>query len=177
MQKDKILNHLINKNGLCPRGIDIFNESKNDINKIISASIKWVELFIEHENAIKMLEFLSEEEVKLFAEKGVFLNQKVNLVNPNFDTIILLGNTEAEIEINDFGVIRIYALNDSKLNLKTRNYSIVQVDSHHRSKIILEKKDNSKIKISQYDKSSVDGEAEITKKEWIKNEIFNYKLY
>lgn len=42
MQKDKILNHLINKNGLCPRGIDIFNESKNDINKIISASIKWV---------------------------------------------------------------------------------------------------------------------------------------
>ena len=36
-------------------------------------------------------------------------------------------------------------------------------------------KDNSKITISQYDKSSVDGEAEITKKEWIKNEIFNYK--
>lgn len=175
MQKDKILNHLINKNGLCPRGIDIFNESKNDINKIISASIKWVELFIEHENAIKMLEFLSEEEVKLFAEKGVFLNQKVNLVNPNLETIILLGNSEADIQIKDFGVVQIYVLNDSKLNLKSTNFSIVQVDSHHRASVTVDKKDNSKITISQYDKSSVDGEAEITKKEWIKNEIFNYK--
>ena len=62
MQTDKILNHLITENGLCPRGIDIFNESQKDIYKVISASIKWVELFIEHENAIKMLEFLSEEE-------------------------------------------------------------------------------------------------------------------
>ena len=175
MQTDKILNHLINKNGLCPRGIDIFNESQKDIYKVISASIKWVELFIEHENSLNMLEFLSEEEVKLFAEKGVFLNQKVNLVNPNFDTIILLGNTEAEIEINDFGVIRIYVLNDSKLNLKSTNFSIVQVDSHHRANVTVEKKDNSKITISQYDNSVINGEAEITKKEWIKNEIFNYK--
>lgn len=175
MQTDKILNHLINKNGLCPSGIEIFNVAKNDINKIISASKRWVELFIEHENSLNMLEFLSKNDVDDFSKNGIFFNQKITLKNPNFDTIILLGNTEAEIEINDFGVIRIYALNDSKLNLKTRNFSIVQVDSHHRSKIILEKKDNSKIKISQYDKSSVEGEAEITKKEWIKNEIFNYK--
>lgn len=175
MQKDKILNHLINKNGLCPKGIDIFNESKNDINKIISASIKWVELFIEHENAIKMLEFLSEEEIILFAKKGVILNRKVNLVNPNLETIILLGNSEADIQINDFGVTRIYVLNDSKLNLKSTNFSIVQVDSHHSANVNVDKKDNSKITISQYDKSSVEGEAEITKKEWIKNEIFNYK--
>ena len=175
MQKDKILNHLINKNGLCPRGIEIFNESKNDINKIISASIKWVELFIEHENAIEMLEFLYEEEVKLFAEKGVFLNQKVNLVNPNLETIILLGNSEADIQIKDFGVVRIYVLNDSKLNLKSSDFSIVQIDSHHRANVTVEKKDNSKITIYQYDNSVINGEAEITKKEWIKNEIFNYK--
>ena len=175
MQKDKILNHLINKNGLCPRGIDIFNESKNDINKIISASIKWVELFIEHENAIKMLEFLSEEEVKLFAEKGVFLNQKVNLVNPNLETIILLGNSEANIQIKDFGVVQIYVLNDSKLNLKSSNFSMVYIDSHHRANVNVDKKDNSKITISQYGNSVVNGSAIITKKEWIKNEIFNYK--
>ena len=175
MQKDKILNHLINKNGLCPRGIDIFNESKNDINKIISASIKWVELFIEHENAIKMLEFLSEEEVKLFAEKGVFLNQKVNLVNPDLQTIILLGNSEAHIQIKDFGVIQIYALNDSKLNLKSSDFSIVYIDSHHRANVTVEKKDNSKITISQYGNSAVKGDAKINKKEWVSNEIFNYK--
>ena len=175
MQKDKILNHLINKNGLCPRGIDIFNESKNDINKIISASIKWVELFIEHENAIKMLEFLSEEEVKLFAEKGVFLNQKVNLVNPNLETIILLGNSEANIQIKDFGVVQIYVLNDSKLNLKSSDFSMVYIDSHHRANVNVDKKDNSKITISQYGNSLVNGSAIITKKEWIKNEIFNYK--
>ena len=175
MQKDKILNHLINKNGLCPRGIDIFNESKNDINKIISASIKWVELFIEHENAIKMLEFLSEEEVKLFAEKGVFLNQKVNLVNPDLETIILLGNSEAHIQIKDFGVIQIYALNDSKLNLKSSDFSIVYIDSHHRANVTVEKKDNSKITISQYGNSAVKGDAKINKKEWVSNEIFNYK--
>ena len=175
MQKDKILNHLINKNGLCPRGIDIFNESKNDINKIISASIKWVELFIEHENAIKMLEFLSEEEVKLFAEKGVFLNQKVNLVNPNLETIILLGNSEANIQIKDFGVVQIYVLNDSKLNLKSSDFSMVYIDSHHRANVNVDKKDNSKITISQYGNSVVNGSAIITKKEWIKNEIFNYK--
>ncbi len=175
MQKDKILNHLINKNGLCPRGIDIFNESKNDINKIISASIKWVELFIEHENAIKMLEFLSEEEVKLFAEKGVFLNQKVNLVNPNLETIILLGNSEADIQIKDFGVVQIYVLNDSKLNLKSSDFSMVYIDSHHRANVNVDKKDNSKITISQYGNSVVNGSAIITKKEWIKNEIFNYK--
>ena len=175
MQKDKILNHLINKNGLCPRGIDIFNESKNDINKIISASIKWVELFIEHENAIKMLEFLSEEEVKLFAEKGVFLNQKVNLVNPNLETIILLGNSEADIQIKDFGVVQIYVLNDSKLNLKSSDFSMVYIDSHHRVNVNVDKKDNSKITISQYGNSVVNGSAIITKKEWIKNEIFNYK--
>mgnify|MGYP003543480980 CR=1 FL=1 len=144
MQKDKILNHLINKNGLCPRGIDIFNESKNDINKIISASIKWVELFIEHENAIKMLEFLSEEEVKLFAEKGVFLNQKVNLVNPDLETIILLGNSEADIQIKDFGVVQIYVLNDSKLNLKSSDFSIVYIDSHHRANVKIKKKDKIK---------------------------------
>lgn len=175
MQKDKILNHLINKNGLCPKGIDIFNESKNDINKIISASIKWVELFIEHENAIKMLEFLSEEEVKLFAEKGVFLNQKVNLVNPNLETIILLGNSEANIQIKDFGVVQIYVLNDSKLNLKSSDFSMVYIDSHHRANVNVDKKDNSKITISQYGNSVVNGSAIITKKEWIKNEIFNYK--
>ena len=175
MQKDKILNHLINKNGLCPKGIDIFNESKNDINKIISASIKWVELFIEHENAIKMLEFLSEEEVKLFAEKGVFLNQKVNLVNPNLETIILLGNSEADIQIKDFGVVQIYVLNDSKLNLKSSDFSMVYIDSHHRVNVNVDKKDNSKITISQYGNSVVNGSAIITKKEWIKNEIFNYK--
>lgn len=175
MQKDKILNHLINKNGLCPRGIDIFNESKNDINKIISASIKWVELFIEHENAIKMLEFLSEEEVKLFAKKGVFLNQKVNLVNPNLETIILLGNSEADIQIKDFGVVQIYVLNDSKLNLKSSDFSMVYIDSHHRANVNVDKKDNSKITISQYGNSVVNGSAIITKKEWIKNEIFNYK--
>lgn len=175
MQTDKILNHLINQNGLCPRGIEIFNVAKNDINKIISASKRWVELFIEHENAIKMLEFLSEKEVKLFAEKGVFLNQKINLVNPNLETIILLGNSEADIQINDFGVTRIYVLNNSKLNLKSTNFSIVQVDSHHRANVTVEKKDNSKITISQYDNSVINGEAEITKKEWIKNEIFNYK--
>ena len=175
MQKDKILNHLINKNGLCPKGIDIFNESKNDINKIISASIKWVELFIEHENAIKMLEFLSEEEVKLFAEKGVFLNQKVNLVNPNLETIILLGNSEADIQIKDFGVVQIYVLNDSKLNLKSSDFSMVYIDSHHRANVNVDKKDNSKITISQYGNSVVNGSGIITKKEWIKNEIFNYK--
>lgn len=175
MQTDKILNHLINRNGLCPRGIDIFNESKNDINKIISASIKWVELFIEHENAIKMLEFLSEEEVKLFAEKGVFLNQKVNLVNPNLETIILLGNSEADIQIKDFGVVQIYVLNDSKLNLKSSDFSMVYIDSHHRANVNVDKKDNSKITISQYGNSVVNGSAIITKKEWIKNEIFNYK--
>ena len=108
MQTDKILNHLITENGLCPRGIDIFNESQKDIYKVISASIKWVELFIEHENAIKMLEFLSEEEIILFAKKGVILNRKVNLVNPNLETIILLGNSEADIQIKDFGVVQIY---------------------------------------------------------------------
>ena len=139
MQTDKILNHLITKNGLCPSGIEIFNVAKNDINKIISASKRWVELFIEHENSLNMLEFLSEKDVDDFSKNGIFFNQKITLKNPNLDTIILLGNTEAEIEINDFGVIRIYALNDSKLNLKTKNFSIVQVDSHHRSKIVLEK--------------------------------------
>lgn len=175
MHTEKILNHLITKNGLCPRGINIFNESKNDINKIISASIKWVELFIEHENAIKMLEFLSEEEVKLFAEKGVFLNQKVNLVNPNLETIILLGNSEANIQIKDFGVVQIYVLNDSKLNLKSSDFSMVYIDSHHRANVNVDKKDNSKITISQYGNSVVNGSAIITKKEWIKNEIFNYK--
>ena len=175
MQKDKILNHLINKNGLCPRGIDIFNESKDDINKIISASIKWVELFIEHENAIKMLEFLSEEEIILFAKKGVILNRKVNLVNPNLETIILLGNSEADIQINDFGVVQIYALNDSKLNLKSSDFGIVYIDSHHRANVTVEKKDNSKITISQYDNSIVKGDAKINKKEWVSNEIFNYK--
>lgn len=175
MHTEKILNHLITKNGLCPRGINIFNESKNDINKIISASIKWVELFIEHENAIKMLEFLSEEEVKLFAEKGVFLNQKVNLVNPNLETIILLGNSEVNIQIKDFGVVQIYVLNDSKLNLKSSDFSMVYIDSHHRSNVNVDKKDNSKITISQYGNSVVNGSAIITKKEWIKNEIFNYK--
>ena len=36
-------------------------------------------------------------------------------------------------------------------------------------------KDNSKITISQYGNSLVNGSAIITKKEWIKNEIFNYK--
>ncbi len=122
-----------------------------------------------------MLEFLSEEEVKLFAEKGVFLNQKVNLVNPDLETIILLGNSEADIQIKDFGVVQIYVLNDSKLNLKSSDFSMVYIDSHHRANVNVDKKDNSKITISQYDKSSVDGEAEITKKEWIENEIFNYK--
>ena len=38
-------------------------------------------------------------------------------------------------------------------------------------------KDNSKITISQYGNSLVNGSAIITKKEWIKNEIFNYKLW
>lgn len=175
MQTDKILNHLITENGLCPRGIDIFNESQKDIYKVISASIKWVELFIEHENAIKMLEFLSEEEVKLFAKKGVFLNQKVNLVNPNLETIILLGNSEADIQIKDFGVVQIYVLNDSKLNLKSSDYGIIYIDSHHRANVTVEKKDNSKITIYQYDNSVVIGDAKINKKEWVSNEIFNYK--
>ena len=174
MQTDKILNHLITENGLCPRGIDIFNESQKDIYKVISASIKWVELFIEHENSLNMLEFLSEE-VKLFAEKGVFLNQKVNLVNPNLETIILLGNSEANIQIKDFGVVQIYVLNDSKLNLKSSDFSMVYIDSHHRANVNVDKKDNSKITISQYGNSLVNGSAIITKKEWIKNEIFNYK--
>ena len=110
MQTDKILNHLITENGLCPRGIDIFNESQKDIYKVISASIKWVELFIEHENAIKMLEFLSEEEVKLFAEKGVFLNQKVNLVNPDLETIILLGNSECLLLKLGFQFVLVFLL-------------------------------------------------------------------
>ena len=66
-------------------------------------------------------------------------------------------------------------MNDSKLNLKSTNFSIVQVDSHHRANVTVEKKDNSKITISQYDNSEVKGEAKINKKEWVSNEIFNYK--
>lgn len=175
MQTDKILNHLITENGLCPSGIEIFNVAKNDINKIISASKRWVELFIEHENSLNMLEFLSKNDVDDFSKNGIFFNQKITLKNPNFDTIILLGNTEAEIEINDFGVIRIYVLNDSKLNLKSSDFSMVYIDSHHRANVNVDKKDNSKITISQYGNSVVNGSAIITKKEWIKNEIFNYK--
>ena len=41
--------------------------------------------------------------------------------------------------------------------------------------VTVEKKDNSKITISQYDNSIVKGDAKINKKEWVSNEIFNYK--
>jgi hypothetical protein len=72
-------------------------------------------------------------------------------------------------------VVQIYVLNDSKLNLKSSDFSMVYIDSHHRANVNVDKKDNSKITISQYGNSVVNGSAIITKKEWIKNEIFNYK--
>ena len=178
IERDKniLLRKLKFQYGLCPSGVKIFENSINDVERLAKACVQWVELFIEHEESSKLIAVLSPQQLEAFESKGLFYNKKVELINPELETIILLGNTHATIKVDEHFTGRIYILNNAQLTIQANDKAKVWIDAFHGCSITSNCNDESQINLNVYsDKVKVIGNSSITKKDYVSGEIFNYK--
>ena len=173
-KENELLNVLKYKYGLCPSGVEIFKNSQNDINRLATACVKWVELFIEHESSSMILNKLNEEELKIFNKNGIYYNQDLTIVNQN--EVILLGSCKVNFVSDGFSVNQIYVLNNSDLNLTTKNNSKTWINIYHKAMVNVSQLDLSNVHVVNYTNQKVNGKAtSIREIKYVNGEIFNYK--
>lgn len=88
---------------------------------------------------------------------NIYLNQRFQKRIDGFSEVVLLGDSQAYIEVNDSA--RIYCFNDSKLTLKSYRYSLSYISSYNKSHTTIEATDKSTVSISAHDQSIIVGEA------------------
>lgn len=174
MNNKEILKRLKSDFGLCPSGVKVFDNSVNDIDRLATACVKWVELFIEHEESINLLNQLNKEQLEVFNKHGIYYNQTLKVKDQS--KIILLGNCVVDVEVSDFSANQIYVLNNSVLRLITEDFSKTWIDMYHNSLVSVTKLDVSSVNVINYSEQEVIGEVStISKRQYVKGEIFNYK--
>lgn len=115
--------------------------------------------------------YLSKYEKEL-KEAGVYIDSKVNLKNDK--KIVLLGNSECSLILNDWTVCRVYVKHTSKIQVKASGNSIVIIDALDNSFVEIEQTENARVYVNLYANAKCEiknGDAIVTNKD-----RFTYEL-
>lgn len=93
-------------------------------------------------------EYIRDNFKGVMEEKGVFLDDEVNLVNPRY--CVALGKTEVDVRIVGYKVCEVFAKHQSTLNIMAEDNAFVEVDMFDSSVVSVISYGKSKVHINKY---------------------------
>lgn len=81
-------------------------------------------------------------------EKGVFLDDKISLVN--FRYCVALGTTQGEVKTTGYKVCEVFAKHESNLNIIVEDNAFVEIDMFDNSVVSVTSSGKAKVHINRY---------------------------
>lgn len=89
-------------------------------------------------------------------EKGVFLDDEINLVN--FRYCVALGTTQGDVNISGYKVCEVFAKHQSSLNIIAKDDAFVMIDAFDNSRLSISACGNSNVCVNIYGKAIIDAQ-------------------
>lgn len=168
--------------GVCASGQRLWRQSSRDRNMIIKVWKRWPEYWVEHsEKALEIVRryFSSESDLNQLESNRIYLDRDIDVELGSEDSAFVVGDSNVDIRVKDWSVVKIYCFNNANLNILCGYHSYVNIECYDSSHITV-LSNSGKCKVYSYDCSIVDtkgivNNVDVVKKMVQRGQVFNVK--
>lgn len=161
--------------GVCQTGKRYLDGTQHDLSTLVKVWRGWPEYLYEHSDfALSVMrKYLDSPTKELLAEEALYVDYKGEAGTKKQSRVFFLGDSDAEMNLDDYAVATIYLFNRAKVTLRPGANAVLAVETFDDSELHIEGGEKARITVYKYDRSKVTGTARIKPKEYKRGEVFN----
>lgn len=166
--------------GVCASGRRLWRKSSRDEDMIIKVWKRWPEYWVEHsDKALDIVRryFSSEDDLRRLEDNCIYLDRNMSTETDSTDAVFVVGDSDIDIKVNDWAVVKIYCFNAAKLRVSCGLHAYVNIECYDNSHVSIDANKGRCI-VYAYDDSEVNecgNTASVIRKELKRGEVFNGK--
>lgn len=166
--------------GVCASGRRLWRQSSRDEDMIIKVWKRWPEYWVEHsDKALDIVRryFSSTEDLHRLEDNYIYLDRNTNAEIGSTDVVFIVGDSDMEINVKDWAVVKVYCFNTSKLRISCGFHAYVNIECYDNSRLTVDSNKGC-CTVYAYDDSRIDGDlhhVSISRVKAQRGEVFNGK--
>ena len=137
----------------------------------------WPEYVQEHpESALDIIRQNMDDDLQArLTAANIFIDYKGKATIGSDTAIIIMGDSDIDMNTAQFAVTKIYCFNNSRASITPGDRSIIDIEAWNSSQVIISENESAITTAYIYDQAEVVGVNKINQKEYKRGQIFNGK--